>query len=192
MNNKIYYFLVLVVLAASCVKEPLKKKYIPSQTGRNIIFCIVNDEEQEYKGTQTYLASNYVNAGISPFRRTEYAIRIRGHRRRIEENGDDIRNDIHMNVKLEGDSGKYVLPEIGRQYPIVHGNNPFFSDYTYEGYTNIGIIEHGYLIDSSASYIIFTRADDSVFAGRFYFEGYTKDSLFVKATNGFFDIKREY
>ncbi|MCD6065065.1 MAG: hypothetical protein K0R82_2976 [Flavipsychrobacter sp.] len=89
--------------------------------------------------------------------------------------------DMHINVTSETAN----IPLTNKKYKI-SDNHP----YRYSQY-NIDSSYKTYWVDSTRSYMIFTRFDNTVGAGTFEYHGFDKNNDTVHITEGFFDIVRE-
>jgi|GEM_PF-6950143 len=174
--------IVLCIAVAACSKKSNEPQYQPSQTGADILYCKINGVEHVYRHKGTYLNDNGVNIMLP---------RNPDSSRSVQISADDVQygDGMYLYADVWEEPDGQVVMDLDKRYPMLHS---FYDESAYIQHiiSKEGNFTFEYLIDTAQSFVVFTRFDEKVISGRFYFEAHYKDSLHVTATDGFFDIAR--
>lgn len=160
--------LILTILSiAACKKEA--DTNMPTQSGSNTVYYKVNGAEHKITGTRGSLRSMGVESALHPYDSfmTISTINRDGY----------IYDDLYLYVHT-------LSPELNAPYNIHYiSGRDHQSEYHLQ--------DKRYHPDMDASYVKFTRFDENVIAGTFYFKSLPdSNGSTINLTDGWFDISR--
>lgn len=158
-------------MVCSCKKKATDKPAdSPTQTGSNVVHYKIRGTAHIISGKGGAFGDQGVTAGTTSGSTDTFTFLSTYNR------DGYIYDDLQLFVKT-------TAPMLNVQYPVNYIKGQSGQSEYYDG-------TERYYADMQSSYVIFTRYDEAVISGSFYFVGLTVNGKTVTLSDGWFDIQR--